>query len=65
MTDAEKDFRPRGSAKERILQAALELFAEHGYTTTTMRSIAARAEVAPSHAYYYFSGKGGAGSVAL
>lgn len=57
MADAEKDSRQRGSAKERILQAALELFAEHGYTTTTMRSIAARAEVAPSHAYYYFSGK--------
>lgn len=57
MRNAEKDAHQRGQAKDRILQAAMELFAEHGYATTTMRAIAARAEVAPSHAYYYFSGK--------
>lgn len=41
----------------RILEAALELFREHGFEATTMREIAARAGVATGAAYYYFDSK--------
>ena len=40
-----------------ILEAALELFREHGYENTTMRAIADRAGVALGNAYYYFHSK--------
>ena len=40
-----------------ILDAALELFAELGFDETTMRAIAIKAGVSPSHAYYYFRSK--------
>lgn len=43
--------------RERILEAALELFREHGFEATTMREIAARAGVATGAAYYYFDSK--------
>src|SRR5580693_3103071 len=41
----------------RILNAALELFREKGFETTTMREIALRAGVATGAAYYYFDSK--------
>lgn len=41
----------------RILQAALAIFRERGFERTTMREIAARAEVAVGAAYYYFDSK--------
>ena len=43
--------------RERILDAALSLFRERGFDETTMRDIAAEAEVATGAAYYYFSSK--------
>jgi len=43
--------------KERILQAALELFREHGYEATTMRMVAQAAGVSLGNAYYYFASK--------
>lgn len=43
--------------RERILDAALELFRERGYDETTMREIAAHADVATGLAYYYFKSK--------
>ena len=43
--------------RDRILEAALGLFAEGGYEKATMRAIAERAGVAPSNAYYYFRSK--------
>lgn len=43
--------------RQRILVAALELFQERGFEATTMRDIAARAEVAVGAAYYYFRTK--------
>jgi AcrR family transcriptional regulator len=43
--------------RERILQAALELFHEKGFVPTTMRDIADRAGVATGAAYYYFASK--------
>ena len=52
--------RPTAKAEEtrrRILAAALDLFQERGFTETTMREIARRAEVATGAAYYYFPSK--------
>jgi AcrR family transcriptional regulator len=43
--------------KARIVDAALELFREHGYEATTMRMVAERAGVAVGNAYYYFASK--------
>src|SRR5207237_4793311 len=43
--------------RERILDAALRLFRKRGFDQTTMRDIAAEAEVATGAAYYYFSSK--------
>jgi AcrR family transcriptional regulator len=43
--------------KEKILEAALELFREQGFEGTTMRDVAQRAGVATGLAYYYFESK--------
>jgi AcrR family transcriptional regulator len=43
--------------RERILAAAVEVFAEHGYTGAKMADIAARAGVVPSVLYDHFASK--------
>jgi AcrR family transcriptional regulator len=43
--------------REKILEAALELFRERGFAEATMRDIAGRAGVATGLAYYYFESK--------
>ncbi len=43
--------------RERIVDAALELFRQKGFDETTMRDIAAAANVATGAAYYYFRSK--------
>ncbi|HEU0132785.1 MAG TPA: TetR family transcriptional regulator [Mycobacteriales bacterium] len=43
--------------RERILDAALDLFRTQGYAETTMRQIAQEAGVAVGNAYYYFASK--------
>lgn len=43
--------------RARILEAALDLFRERGFEATTMREIAAQAQVATGAAYYYFDSK--------
>jgi AcrR family transcriptional regulator len=43
--------------RERIVDAALQLFRERGFDQTTMRDIAAEAGVATGAAYYYFRSK--------
>jgi AcrR family transcriptional regulator len=43
--------------RERILDAALELFRTRGYAETTMRQIADAAGVAVGNAYYYYASK--------
>jgi AcrR family transcriptional regulator len=45
------------ATRERILEAAFELFDEKGYTATTMREIAARASCSPGLSYRYFRSK--------
>lgn len=43
--------------RRKIYEAAMELFREKGFELTTMRDIAAKADVALGGAYYYFSSK--------
>ena len=43
--------------RRKIYDAALELFREKGFEQTTMRDIAAKAQVALGGAYYYFPSK--------
>ena len=45
------------SAKERILQAAEELFSEHGFQGTSVARIAQEAQVNKALIYYYFKDK--------
>lgn len=47
----------REESSERILQAALELFARHGYERTSVRAIAQEAGVSQGLLYNYFDGK--------
>jgi AcrR family transcriptional regulator len=53
--------RPLGSpdARQAVLTAARELFAELGFERTTMRAVAARAGVDPALIYHYFGDKDG------
>ena len=46
------------ATRRRILTAAQELFAEHGYAATTMQAIADRAGVAVQTVYFVFHTKG-------
>ncbi len=55
--------RPRASAdptrqRERLLDAAVTLFAEHGIAATQVKAIAARAGVTPALVHYYFGDRG-------
>jgi AcrR family transcriptional regulator len=43
--------------RARIVEAALEVFAERGFTAATMPEIGVRAGVAPANVYRYFEGK--------
>ncbi len=43
--------------RNRILQAALDLFREHGFEATTMRDIARESDVALGATYYHFESK--------
>ena len=47
--------RPGRDAREQLLTAAVELFAEHGVAATTFAMIAARAGVTPAMLHYYFT----------
>ncbi|MEP7054484.1 MAG: TetR family transcriptional regulator [Actinomycetota bacterium] len=57
--DEEPEPKPRKAeqTKARIVDAALDLFLENGFEGTTMRAIAAAADVSVGNAYYYFASK--------
>lgn len=58
--------RPGGShTREQILTAAGELFSELGFERTTMRKVAARADVDPALIHHYFVNKEGLLAAAL
>src|SRR5699024_9008626 len=44
-------------ARERLLDAAVEAFAEHGFTATTTRDIASRAGMSPAAVYVHHATK--------
>jgi AcrR family transcriptional regulator len=49
--------REKLALRTKILDAARELFAEHGYDAVTMRQIAERIEYTPTAIYYHFKDK--------
>lgn len=46
-----------GETKERILETALELFAQSGYLGTSMSDIAARLGITKAALYKHYAGK--------
>ena len=52
-----KPVSPRGLARERVLAAALALFAEHGVHGTSLKMIAERVGVSKAAVYYQFQSK--------
>ncbi|GAA2208392.1 TetR family transcriptional regulator [Nonomuraea monospora] len=52
-------WRTGAESKQRILDAARALFGEHGYAGTTVRAVAARAEVDSAMVFYFFGSKQG------
>ncbi|WP_458318627.1 TetR/AcrR family transcriptional regulator [Mycolicibacterium brisbanense] len=52
-----KSVAPRGFARERVLEAALALFAEHGVNGTSLQMIADRLGVSKAAVYYQFHSK--------
>lgn len=52
-----KPTAPRGLARERVLQAALALFADHGVHGTSLQMIADRVGVGKAAVYYQFHSK--------
>jgi AcrR family transcriptional regulator len=53
----ERREREKLAVRTKILDAARELFAEHGYEAVTMRMIAERIEYTPTAIYYHFADK--------
>ena len=48
---------PQASTRDRILDAALDLFVEHGFDGTSLREIAERLGFTKAALYYYFTSK--------
>jgi AcrR family transcriptional regulator len=57
MGSAERRIRERTDTRQRILDAAREMFVERGYEATTMRAIADRIEYTPTAIYHHFRNK--------
>lgn len=47
------------TTKDRIIESAVELFNQKGFSGTSVREIAKTANVNVAHISYYFNGKGG------
>ena len=54
---SERRERKHASARERILDAAAELFFENGYAGTTVDAIARKLDMTKAFMYYYFKDK--------
>ncbi len=57
MGSAERREREKEETREKILDAARELFAERGYEAVTMRKVAERVEYSPTAIYFHFTDK--------
>ena len=53
----ERRTRERAETRQRILDAAREMFVRHGYEATTMRAIAEKIEYTPTAIYHHFENK--------
>jgi AcrR family transcriptional regulator len=53
----ERRVREREETRDRILQAARDLFSAHGYEAVTMRAIAEAIEYTPTAIYHHFENK--------
>ena len=58
MTDSAIVSRAGRNTRERILGAAVRLFAQHGYDGVSMRDVAAEVGLTQAALYYHFSDKG-------
>jgi AcrR family transcriptional regulator len=54
---AEQNAQIRAASRERIVEHALEVFAEHGYERASVRMIASAAGISQGLLYNYFDGK--------
>ena len=57
MGSRERRTREREETRERILDAARQMFVRHGYEATTMRAIADKIEYTPTAIYHHFRNK--------
>ena len=57
MGSLERRSRERADTRQRILDAAREMFVRQGYEATTMRAIAERIEYTPTAIYHHFRNK--------
>ncbi|HEX7118319.1 MAG TPA: TetR/AcrR family transcriptional regulator [Longimicrobiales bacterium] len=57
MSSKERRERERAETRRKILDAARDMFVEHGYEGTTMRAIARRIEYTPTAIYHHFRSK--------
>ena len=57
MTVQERRVREKGEVREKILDAARELFVEFGYDGVSMRKVAERIEYSPTAIYLHFANK--------
>src|SRR5258708_18680595 len=57
MGSLERRSRERADTRQRILDAARDMFVRDGYEATTMRAIADRIEYTPTAIYYHFANK--------
>jgi AcrR family transcriptional regulator len=57
MGPSERREREKQEVRQKILDAARELFAEHGYDAVTMRKIAEKIEYSPTAIYLHFKDK--------
>ncbi|MEQ1569328.1 MAG: TetR/AcrR family transcriptional regulator [Myxococcota bacterium] len=57
MGSKERREREKQATRQRILDAARQLFVEHGYDQVTMREIARRIEYSPTAIYLHFADK--------
>ena len=56
-SETSRELTPREQKRDRILRAAIEVFASKGYFAARMTDIAAKADVADGTLYLYFEGK--------
>src|SRR5690348_1453566 len=57
MTMARRAALPGVDRRQQILEAALDIFAEHGFEGATTKAIASRADVTQGLIYFYFPSK--------